>query len=208
MEDRHRASTEDREPAPGGVGLVIVDMMNRLAFDGAEELARAALAIADPILSLREQADRAGVPVIYVNDNDDEWHSERTRIVENCLAEDSRGRELAQKLAPRRDDFFVIKPRFSGFYATNLPVLLPRLGVTRLVLTGIAGDICVLFTAADAHMRDYGLWVPADAIASNSTQRTDWALDIMASTMGAETRGTDALRLDAWVGAQEATTDG
>jgi len=199
MADQRRASTEDREPAPGGIGLVIVDMMNALDFEGAEDLAEAALNAADAVASLRDQADAAGVPVIYVNDNDDQWHSERSRIVERCLSADSRGRELARRLEPRNDDFFVIKPRFSGFYATNLPVLLPSLGVTRLVLTGIAADICVLFTAADAHMREYGLWVPSDAIASNSAQRTGWALDIMASTMGAETRSTGDLRLNEWV---------
>lgn len=201
MAEPHRASTQDRDPAPGGAGLVIIDMMNLLDFEDADELADAALNVADSIVSLREQADEAGVPVIYVNDNNDEWHSERARIVERCLSAESRGRALAEKLSPRRDDFFVIKPRFSGFYATNLPVLLPRLGVTRLVLTGIAADICVLFTAADAHMREYGLWVPSDAVASNSAQRTRWALDIMESTMGAETRDTDAFRLADWIAA-------
>jgi nicotinamidase-related amidase len=71
-----------------------------------------------------------------------------------------RGGAIVRKLAPRGNDYFVIKPQFSGFYATNLPVLLPKLGVSRLILTGIAADICVLFTAAHAHMRAYDLWVP------------------------------------------------
>lgn len=43
---------------------------------------------------------------------------------------------MVRKIAPRDDDYFVIKPQFSGFYATNLPVLLPTLGVNRLVITG------------------------------------------------------------------------
>jgi nicotinamidase-related amidase len=88
----------------------------------------------------------------------------------------------------------------SGFYATNLPVLLPRLGVNRLVLTGIATDICVLFTAADANMRDYELWVPEDAVASESAERTRWALDIMRNSMGAEVRPSKAFGLEAWIG--------
>jgi nicotinamidase-related amidase len=54
-------------------------------------------------------------------------------------------RDILSRLEPHADDFFVIKPQFSGFYATNLPVLLPKLGVTRLILTGISTDICVLF---------------------------------------------------------------
>jgi nicotinamidase-related amidase len=52
------------------------------------------------------------------------------------------------------NDYFVIKPQFSGFYSSNLSALLPRLVARRLILTGVAADICVLFTAADAHMRE------------------------------------------------------
>ena len=92
-----------------------------------------------------------------------------------------------------------MKPQFSGFYTTNLPAILPRLGVRRLVLTGIAADICVLFTAADAHMREYDLWVPADAVGSEDRQRTGWALDIMARSMKADIRPTTDLRLTDWL---------
>jgi nicotinamidase-related amidase len=80
-------------------------------------------------------------------------------------------------------------------------VLLPTLGVSRLVLTGVAADICVLFTAADAHMRAYDLWVPADTVASLDAQRTGWALDIMAKTMRAETAATGDLTRADWIGA-------
>ena len=106
---------------------------------------------------------------------------------------------ISERLRPREDDFFIIKPQFSGFYATNLPVLLPKLGVTRLVLTGIATDICVLFTAADAHMRDYALWVPEDAVAAASDERSRWALEIMNNSMGAQTTPTSELSLDEWI---------
>jgi nicotinamidase-related amidase len=73
------------------------------------------------------------------------------------------------------------------------------MGVNRLVLTGIAADVCVLFTAADAHMREYQLWAPRDAVAGETDERTDWALDIMAKSMGAETRATSELTLEAWM---------
>ena len=72
---------------------------------------------------------------------------------------------------------------------------------SRLILTGISADICVLFTAADAHMREYDLWVPADCVAAQDEQRTRWALDIMAHSMKAETAATDELRLADWIAA-------
>lgn len=187
------------DPAPGRTALLIIDMINALDFEDAAPLQAAAEATAAPILRLRDAADAAGVPVIYVNDNDDEWHSERSRLVEKVTESDAPGRDLTRRLAPRTEDYFIIKPQFSGFYATNLPVLLPRMEVSRLVLTGVAADICVLFTAADAHMRDYKLWVPEDAVASSDAQRTQWALEILRTSMGADTRPTTERSLDDWI---------
>lgn len=185
--------------APGKTALLIIDMVNALDFEDAAPLQEAAEAAGEAILTLRAAADAAGAPVIYVNDNNGEWHSERSRLIEEVIESDAPGSALTRRLAPRKDDYFVIKPQFSGFYSTNLPVLLPKLGVSRLVLTGVAADICVLFTAADAHMRAYDLWVPEDAVASNDPQRTKWALEIMRNSMGADIGPTCDGALDAWI---------
>jgi nicotinamidase-related amidase len=93
----------------------------------------------------------------------------------------------------------VIRPQVSGFYATNLPVLLLKLGASRLVLSGVAADICVLFTAADAHMRDYDLWVPRDAVASDRPEHRDCAHGIMKKSMAAETRPSSEYALRDWL---------
>jgi nicotinamidase-related amidase len=188
--------------APGGVGLLIMDMVNDMAFPGAEAVRPKADRVADIVLALRDDADRLKVPVIYVNDNYGQWHSEKSKIVDACTADDSPCRAMVRKIAPRDDDYFIIKPQFSGFYATNLPVLLPKLGVSRLAITGIAADICVLFTAADAHMRAYGLWIPSDAVASEADERTRWALEIMQHSMQAQTGSTAELTLEAWLNRQ------
>lgn len=189
----------DAQTAPGKTALLIIDMINPLDFEDAAPLQEAAESAGDAILTLRAAAEAAGVPVIYVNDNGGEWHSERSRLVEKVTESDVPGRELTRKLAPRKDDYFIIKPQFSGFYSTNLPVLLPKLGVSRLILTGVAADICVLFTAADAHMRAYDLWVPEDAVASSDRQRTKWALEIMRNSMEAEIGSTSEYSLADWI---------
>ena len=184
-------------PAPGHTALLIIDMINDMAFEGAEALRPGARKAADAILGLRDAADEAGVPVVYVNDNFGEWHSERARLVDRSL--EGEAADMVRAIAPRQDDYFVIKPQFSGFYSTNLPVLLPKMSVTRLILTGVAADICVLFTAADAHMREYALWVPSDAVAGEHDERTNWALEIMKNSMAAETRPTTELSLGDWL---------
>jgi nicotinamidase-related amidase len=196
-------NTRIKESAPGSTALLIIDMINELDLNGSEPLRDSARRAVDAILKLRDAADRARVPVVYVNDNNDQWHSDRERLIEEAFGSGEVTDEIVARLRPRDDDFFVIKPQFSGFYATNLQVLLPRLKASRLILTGVAADICVLFTAADAHMRDYDLWVPEDAVASLSHERTAWALDIMKVTMGAEIRGTDALALSDWLIAEK-----
>jgi nicotinamidase-related amidase len=194
-------ASEGLPEAAGHAALLLIDVINPLDFQGAEDLLGAALALAEPIARMRDAADAAGVPVIYVNDNQNQWHSQSSRLIDTMIEEDRPGRPLAEQLRPREEDFFVIKPQFSGFYATNLPVLLPRLGVTRLILAGFAADICVLFTAADAHMREYELWVPSDLVAGEDDRRTRWALDIMRASMRAETRPTGQLSLGDWLAA-------
>lgn len=200
-----RARTRDKRVRPveaaGHTALIVIDMINDLAFEGSEDLREPARAAARAIADLRDAADAAGVPTIYVNDNYDQWHSERSRLIEHALRHEGDTHPLVHRLHPRDEDYFVIKPQFSGFYATNLPVLLPRLQASRLVLTGVAADICVLFTAADAHMREYELWVPADTVASEDDQRTRWALEIMENSMGAETRPTSEFTLADWLAA-------
>lgn len=173
--------------------LLIIDMINTFDFPEGEQLMAGASRAVDAILELRRQAESAGFPVIYVNDNFGEGHSERSLLVERA-----RERLVQPELAPSDTDYFIIKPQFSGFYSTNLQVLLPKLGVNRLVLTGVATDICVLFTAADAHMRDYALWVPEDAVAAKTAEGSASALAIMRSSMGAETAPVAQLSLAQW----------
>ncbi len=134
------------------------------------------------------------MPVIFVNDNFGEWHSERSRLIERA-----RPALVDPTLEPKESDYFIIKPQFSGFYATNLPVLLPKLGVTRLIMTGVSTDMCVLFSAADAYMRDYRLWIPQDAVAAESDRRGEVVLEILRDQMKAETAATDCLDVRTWI---------
>jgi nicotinamidase-related amidase len=148
--------------------LLILDMLNTFDFPEGKVLAKRSLAIARNISRLKQRCLKAGVPVIYVNDNFGEWHSDWKKIYVKCTSRGCRGREIAEILKPESDDLFVLKPKHSGFYSTNLEPLLKSLKVKRLILTGIAGDICVLFTAYDAHMREFDLFIPKDCVASNT----------------------------------------
>ena len=128
------------------------------------------------LAALKRRAVAAGVPVIYVNDNFGRWRSDFRRIVAHCTARTSPGRAMSSRLKPASRDYFVLKPKHSGFFDTTLDTLLDALRIRRVILTGVAGNICVLFTANDAYMRELRLYVAADCVASNTTADNDYAL--------------------------------
>lgn len=117
--------------------------------------------------------------------------------MQHCLRGDSRGHEIVALLQPQEDDYFVLKPKHSGFFSTTLETLLRYLGSKKLILTGIAGNFCVLFTANDAYMRDYDLIIPSDCTVSNSAVENREALTLMRKFLKADTRPSSKVRLPA-----------
>jgi nicotinamidase-related amidase len=174
-------SVQDRAP----VALVLIDVINDLEFDNGDALLQHARPMAERLAALKRRTRAAGIPAIYVNDNFGKWQSNFQQLLERCLAEGVRGRPVAELLVPEKDDYFVLKPKHSAFFSTTLDVLLEHLRASTVILTGIAGNICVLFSAADAHMRDFHLVVPADCVASATTDDNEWALAQMATVLGA-----------------------
>lgn len=167
--------------------LLIIDMLNTLQFPEGKQLLKQSMPVAKNILRLKRKLKARGVPVIYVNDNFGQWRSSWHQVYEICAAEKCLGRPLAEILKPDDDDFFVLKPKHSGFYSTTLEVLLEELETETLILTGIAGNICVLFTANDAHMREYKVIVPSDCIASNTPNDNKYTLRQLRDVFGMKT---------------------
>ena len=158
------------------IALLLIDVINDFDFPGNESLLRFALPAARNIARLRSKLKKRGIPVIYVNDNFGRWQSDFRQQIDRCSSAECAGYEVARLLLPSADDYFVLKPKHSGFYSTSLEVLLGYLGVDTLILTGFAGDICVLYTANDAYMRDFKLIVPSDCVASESGAKNRDAL--------------------------------
>lgn len=182
-------------PDKSPVALLIIDMINDLEFPEGEQILPAALAVAKKIAALRERCRTAEVPVIYVNDNFGRWRSDFNAQVEHCLQDGVRGQPLVELLRPEAEDYFVLKPKHSGFYSTSLAILLDYLQVKTVILTGIAGNICVLFTANDAYQRDFRLHVPRDCIASNTLADNEAALLQMEQVLQAATQESGELDL-------------
>jgi nicotinamidase-related amidase len=172
--------------------LLLIDVINDFDFPEADQLLKHARAMARTLLRLKRRAQKAGVPVIYVNDNFGQWKSDFRRTVDHCVMQ-GRGRDVVKLLRPEESDYFVLKPKHSGFFSTTLETLLRYLETQTLVLTGIAGNFCVLFTANDAYMRDFNLFVPSDCTVSNTKKENNLSLRLMKKFLKADTRSSSRI---------------
>ena len=187
--DLHGSAPDKHE-----IALLLIDVINDFDFPEAEQLLDYARPMAQNLLRLKRRAQKAGVPVIYVNDNFGRWKSDFRRTVDHCRRH-GRGRAIVKLLRPDESDYFVLKPKHSGFFSTTLETLLRYLETQTLILTGIAGNFCVLFTANDAYMRDFNLFVPRDCTVSNTKKENESALRLMKRFLKADTRSSSKIVL-------------
>lgn len=181
-----KADLHGSAPDEHAVALLLVDVINPCDFPEADDFLRYALPAAQNIARLKRRAIAAGVPVIYANDNFGRWRSDLSAVVRRCLEPGCKGRPLCESLPPGETDYFVLKPKHSAFYSTTLDVLLQGLKTRVLVICGFAANICVLFTANDAYMRDLRVLVPSDCVASNTVEENKAALAQMAKVLKAD----------------------
>ncbi|KGX93647.1 isochorismatase [Pontibacillus halophilus JSM 076056 = DSM 19796] len=174
---------------PQDTAFVLVDLINDFKFSHGEVLLRHTELIVPNILKLKTFAAKNSIPIIYVNDHYQLWKADLQSILAKCQTEQNK--EYLQQIQPNESDYFLIKPKHSAFHQTALQALLAELQVRQVILSGVAGNICVLFTANDAYMRDYELFIPHDAIASVDEQDNAYALRMMHNVLKADTSPTE-----------------
>lgn len=170
--------------------LIIIDMINDFHFKHGKQLLQATKDILPNILHMKKYANAHNLPIIYVNDHYRLWKADLNLIYQHCLNKDNK--QVLEAILPEKDDYFLIKPKHSGFHQTALQALLAELHVKEVILTGIAGNICVLFTANDAYMREYKLAVPSDCTASNDFNDNKYALLMMENVLQADVTPSSA----------------
>jgi nicotinamidase-related amidase len=182
-------------PDQAPVVLLLIDVINDLEFEGGETLLAHALPMAERLAALKRRLRAASIPAVYVNDNFGRWRSDFRTLLAHCQRDGVRGKPVVERLLPEDDDYFVLKPKHSGFFSTTLDLLLEYLHADTLILTGLTADNCVLFTASDAYLRDFQLVVPPDCVASMEPAYTRQALDHMRRVLKADLTPSTALDL-------------
>ena len=168
--------------------LLVIDFFNPFLARLGRGYARSAMTAARRTADLKARLDAKGVPVVYANDNFGKWESEFSSLVQTCRELPGAAGQIADMLAPTPRDRSILKPRHSAFYETPLSFLLETVGASRVILTGIAADSCITFTAHDAHLRRLDVWVPRDCVASPTPARTRAALEQLRRVLDASIR--------------------
>jgi nicotinamidase-related amidase len=176
---------------PNKCALLIVDMINDFQFPKGEQLAAFAEELISPILKLKDHFHNKEWPVIYINDHYGLWKADIGLITNYASNEISA--PIIQEITPGDEDYFLIKPKHSAFYGTALSTLLHELNVESVAVTGLAGNICVFFTANDAYMREFGVYIPKDSIASEEEKFNEYALEMMETVLKADIRPSSDL---------------
>jgi nicotinamidase-related amidase len=183
-------------PDDAAAALLLIDVINDFEFDNGDKLLELAMPVGKNIANLKAQAKKAGLPVIYVNDNFGKWQSDFKKIVSHCLEDGVRGEPFVKQVLPDPDDYFVLKPKHSGFFCTSLELLLDHVGAKSLIIAGIAGNNCVLFSANDAYMRDFSIFIPSNCVVSETEEENEYALKQMERVLKADIRGFEELDLE------------
>jgi nicotinamidase-related amidase len=173
--------------------LLLIDFINPLDFPEAENLATPALAAARKASRLARAARQQGIPVIYANDNFGRWRSDFSTMVTRLGRGGGPSASIVRLLRPRRNDLTVLKPMHSAFFGTPLDIILDKIGVRSLVMAGLATDICIQLTAADAFLRDLKVHAPEDCTAAETPEKKETALAYMRDILKCDTRPSHRL---------------
>lgn len=171
--------------------VLVVDMLNDFV-TGSLKCERG-LAIVPATARLLEGARKAGVPVIFCNDAHLKGIDHELKLWGDHAIAGTKGAEVIAELNLCEKDYVVPKRRYSGFFHTDLDLLLKELGVDTVIMTGLHTHMCVRHTSADAYCLGYNVVVAKDATNSFTQEDYDGGIKYLKETYGAEITDVDSL---------------
>lgn len=171
--------------------ILVVDMLNDFV-TGALKCDRG-LAIVPTTKKLLEGARKNGVPVIFCNDAHLQGIDHELKLWGDHAIAGTKGAEVIPELGPCQGDYIVPKRRYSGFFHTDLDLLLKELGVDTVIMTGLHTHMCVRHTSADAYQLGYEVWACSDATNSFTKEDYDYGIKYLKEVYGAKIFTCDEL---------------
>jgi nicotinamidase-related amidase len=191
----HNEDLHGNAPDRAKAVLLLVDLINDLSFPGNEQLIRRSVNLAKAIARLKKRCQIAGIPTIYVNDNHGKWQSNFATVLRHCLGTQSPGRAMVNLLVPDARDYVILKPKHSAFFGTPLETILQYIGAQTVILAGLTTNACIMITAGELYVRDFGLIVPSDCVAALTDNDQRQSLQIMKKNYDARTAPSSKIRL-------------
>lgn len=188
--------SDEKVDGKSKIVLLLIDVISDFEFEDGEELFTHALPMARRLAKFKKKAKKAKIPVIYINDNFGKWQEDFKKMVAHCQKSSVRGSEIVKLLKPDDDDYYILKPKHSAFYSTALDLLLKNFEAETLILTGVSTDICILFSANDAYMRDFRLFIPGDCVAAVKPEASRQTLKFVERVLKADTRDSTEIDFD------------
>ena len=171
---------------PRRTAVLVVDMLNEFCKEGGAMVLPGYEALIGPQTRLIESARAAGAPVVFVVDTHRRHmrhEREFAKRTPHCI-EGEWGCQVIDELAPREDDIFVVKRRYSGFFNTDLDLTLKDMGVDTVIVVGVVTNICVRSTVHDAFFHGYQVIVPEDCVAATGPREQESSLYDIATHFG------------------------
>jgi len=142
--------------------VIVIDMINDFV-TGVFKSDRA-IKIIPNIKALLEYARSQKAPVVYATDAHLPGVDPEFDVWGPHAVAGSWGADIVNELRPSKEDFRVLKRKYSAFQGTDLDQLLRELKVDTVILTGVVTDICIQHTAADAFSKGYKIIIPQDCV--------------------------------------------
>jgi len=196
MNENKKASNENERVVvnPVETAVLVVDMQKDFCYeDGALFVGDAVRRIIPNIRALLEDAQRKGLQLIFTLD----WHSpedDEFAVWGRHCVEYTRGAELIDELAEVEERAFVVrKQKYTAFFETELEAHLIEKGIRKLIIVGVATNICVLHTAIDASLRGFEIIVPEDCVAALSDYEQEYSLYHIKNVLKGIVTSSDAI---------------
>jgi nicotinamidase-related amidase len=164
--------------------ILVVDMLNDFV-TGALACDRGK-AIVPKTAELLKSARENGVPVIFCNDAHLKNIDHELKLWGDHAIAGTPGAEVIPELTLCAQDFVVPKRRYSGFFRTDLELLLQELGIETVIMTGLHTHMCVRHTSADAYCLGYEIVVASDATDAFTEEDYKSGLEYLKTVYGAK----------------------
>ena len=171
--------------------ILVVDMLNDFV-TGALGCDRAR-AIVPATAQLLDAARKAGVPVIFCNDAHLPGIDRELQIWGDHAIVGTPGAEVIPELGLCEKDYVVPKRRYSGFFPTDLDILLKELGVKTVIVTGLHAHMCVRHTSADAYCLGYDVVAAKECLNSFTEEEFQGGLAYLKTCYGADAYSNEEL---------------